>query len=125
VLDPFLSIQAVFFLVVALILAMIVIRTFTRFTREISSGAMVARVIAIILTVICIGMGGGELFESVYPPLFAIIATGILTFFFFIAYAVRHAPDMPIKDSDMRIAITASITTMYLVRRIWGLHANA
>jgi hypothetical protein len=65
-------------------------------------------------------MAAGAWFGSFYPPIFAIIATGILTFFDLLYHAIRSAPDKPIQDRDLRIAITGAITTMYLALVAFG-----
>jgi hypothetical protein len=60
------------------------------------------------------GMGAGAWFGSVYPPIFAITSIGIMTFFHLLYHSIRSAPDAPIQDRDIRIAITGSITMTYL-----------
>jgi hypothetical protein len=72
------------------------------------------RVFALELFLVGAGMSAGAWFGSVYPPIFAIIATGILTFFGILFYAMPNAPDDSLQDRVLRLAITSSITTMYL-----------
>jgi hypothetical protein len=70
--------------------------------------------VAVTLVLLGTGMAGGAWFGSVYPPILGIIATGLLTFFYLLYHAIRSAPDAPIQDRDVRIAIAGSITTTYL-----------
>jgi hypothetical protein len=72
------------------------------------------RLIAIDVFILGASMGAAAWFSSVYPPIFAITAIGILTFFDLLYHAIRNAPGAPIQDRDLRIAITGSVTTMYL-----------
>jgi len=110
-LEPILWVQAAFLLILAGAVSWAVVRLYSA---NLSHTAALARLLAIDLLVVGAGMAGGAWFTSVYPPIFAITATGILTFFYMLYHAVRTAPEKPIQDRDLRIAITAAVTTMYL-----------
>ena len=111
ILQPILWVQAALLLVVAGAVGWLVVRAYSP---SIGRAATMARLLAIDLFVLGVGMGAGAWFGSVYPPIFAITATGMLTFFDLLQQAVRIAPDVPIQDRDLRIAITGAVTTMYL-----------
>lgn len=109
--EPHLWIQAALLFILAVAVAWFVIQSFSP---DLSRTATLVRILAIDLFLVGVGMGAGAWFGSIYPPIFAITSIGILTFFYLLYHAIRSAPDMPIQDRDIRIAITGSITTMYL-----------
>lgn len=77
--------------------------------------SMLIRVFAMVIVVLGVGIGAGSYFASFFPPIFAITATGILSFFGLLSYALRSKPDERLEDRDLRVAIAGSITTMYLI----------
>jgi hypothetical protein len=85
------------------------------YARSLSRSGIMARIFALILVIVGVGIGAGSFFESFFPPIFAVIATGLVTFFGLLIHALRGAPDARLEDRDIRIAIAASITTLYLV----------
>ncbi len=104
----------------AVIVAGLVIRTYSQ---NLSRKAILVRLFALNLIVVGIGIGTGSFFGtgSFYPPIFAIIATGMLTFFGFVGPSVHDVPDARIEDRDIRTAIAASITMMYVVAVGYGI----
>jgi hypothetical protein len=110
-LNPTLWGQAAFLLVVAGAVAWFVMRSYSLpHTRR----TILVRVFALEIFLVGAGVGAGAWFGSVYPPIFAIIATGILTFFGMLFHAMPSAPDASLQDRVLRLAITGSITTTYL-----------
>lgn len=109
--NPVLWGQAAFLLVLAGVVAWFVMRSYSS---TLSRRAILVRVFALELFIVGAGMSAGAWFGSVYPPIFAIIATGILTFFGMLFHAMPSAPDSSLQDRVLRLAITSSITTMYL-----------
>ena len=110
-LQPHLWVQAAFLIILGGAVGWLVLRSYSA---NLSQAATLIRLLAIDLFILGACMGAGAWFGSVYPPIFAITATGILTFFYLLYHAIRSAPDTPLQDRDLRIAITGSITTMYL-----------
>ena len=108
---PFSWVQAAFLFIVGALVAWTIIRSYSS---KLSSVATLARILGIGVAILGAGMGAGAWFESVYPPIFAITSIGMLTFFHLLYHSIRIAPDAPIQDRDLRIAITGSVTTMYL-----------
>ena len=99
--------QAALLFILSLVVGWLIIRSLHR-------TATLAYVLAIDLFILGSGLGAGAWFGSVYPPIFAITSTGILTFFYLLHHALRISPDTPIQDRDIRIAVTGAFTTMYL-----------
>lgn len=85
------------------------------FARDCSSRAILERLLRVEFIVLGVGIGGAALFKSFYPPIFAIIATGVLTFYGLLLHAVHHAPDARVQDRHIRSAIAAGLTSMYVV----------
>lgn len=90
------------------------------FSSNLSSQAVLGRLLAINLIILGVGIGAGSYFGSgsFYPPIFAIISIGILTFFALLNPATHGDTETHsggrLRDCDMRVAIAASVTTMYL-----------
>jgi hypothetical protein len=104
--------QFIIIVILAAAVAGFLIRTYSQ---NLSRQALLVRVFAVDLVVIGVGIGAGSFFASGFPPIFAMIATGVLTFFGFIGESVHNAPQAAIRDRDIRIAIAASLTMMYVV----------
>jgi ABC-type xylose transport system permease subunit len=103
-------------LAVIVILALVVAWCIVRWhSAGIGRQAILIRIVALNLLVLGVGIGAGSYFASFFPPIFAITATGILTFFGLLSYALQGKSDSRIEDRDLRVAIAGSITTMYLV----------
>ncbi len=88
---------------------------FRTFTTPQSRTVVMVRLLALIVFVVGTGIGAGSYFASFFPPIFAVIATGVLTFFGLLVYGIRGTPDARIEDRDLRVSIAASVTVMYLV----------
>ena len=84
------------------------------YSQTVSRQSILIRLFALTIVIVGVGIGAGSYFASFFPPIFAFIATGLLTFFGFVSLLFRGTPDARVEDRDIRIAIAASITTMYL-----------
>lgn len=104
-------VQAAFLATLAGAVSWVVMRSYSEDKRRVPT---LARVLAMALLLFGVGMGAGVLFVSIYPPAFAIVAIGILTFFELLYNSLQGSQNAPIQDRDLRIAITGSVTTMYL-----------
>jgi hypothetical protein len=105
-------IQMVAVITLSVGVAWFVVRTYTQ---KLSRGAILARLLALDLVVIGVCVGVDSLLDSRYPMIFAIVATGILTFYGMLLHFVGRASDVRLADSDTRMAIASSITAMYLI----------
>jgi len=97
-------------LLLAVALAWLGLRTISQDARR---STLLSRLLALNLLAYGGGIAAGSFFASFFPPIFAIVAMGILTFF-----GLLHQPGdaqaSRVEDRDLRTAITAAITTMYL-----------
>jgi len=108
---PTLFVQAAFLIIVGIVTGWLVVQSYSA---KLSPVATLARILGISVGILGAGMGAGAWFGSVYPPIFAITSIGMLTFSYLLYQCIRSAPDAPIQERDIRIAITGSITMMYL-----------
>ena len=109
--NPVLWGQAAFLLILAGSVAWFVVRSYYV---TVDRRTALVRVFASELFLVGAGMSAGAWFSSVYPPIFAIVAAGILTFFGLLLFATSNASDVLLDDRVLRLAITSAITTMYL-----------
>lgn len=82
--------------------------------------AILVRLFALELLVIGVCLGVDSLINSRYPMIFAVIASAVLTFFGLLLYFIGSTPADKVKDRDVRTAIAAAITIMYLVLAGYG-----
>jgi hypothetical protein len=57
--------------------------------------------------------------------IFAIVATGLLTFYAMLTHSIGSGSDAQLRDGDMRMAIASSITAMYLMLVGYGVFLAA
>ncbi len=105
-------------IVLAFSTAWFVIRTYSQ---NVSREATFVRIFAFNIGVAGVGIGAAGYLDNLFPTIFVIIITGMLTFFGFVSRNVHGKPDARIEDPDIRIAIAASLTMMYMVIAGYGI----